>query len=316
MVTQYPSSYKDDFINYKPKEYMLLRPKGKRYELINIYKQKVLSGRYDTIYYNEFGIIGKRGHKYVLYDSYLQKKKFKGMQSVYFYRDGIEMLNREGAGYYQINGERIEAFPKIVYSLCGTVYERRYTLKKDEHKKEYPYYMLYGYGGFASEYESEKAYYLSDRSAEETLSFVNGKHRIVWDENDSFTGTIYSYPELIRVQRGNKYGLFGYSYQEKLDDVKDYTEIELEGSPFYKRMLRIYPEVYLLGEELLPVVYDNIEQQEDGLIYIYKDHKIGIYPQQKKAVYETITPQTHSFYKIIKNGRAGYLDIRTMREYY
>ena len=81
-------------------------------------------------------------------------------------------------------------------------------------------------------------------------------------------------------------------------------------------MLRIYPDVYLLGEELLPIVYDNIEQQKDGLIYIYKDHKIGIYPQQKKAVYETITPQTHSFYKIIKNGRAGYLDIRTMREYY
>ena len=139
---------------------------------------------------------------------------------------------------------------------------------------------------------------------------------VVWDENDSFTGTIYHYPELIRVQRGNKYGLFGYSYQEKLDDVKDYTEIELEGSPFYKRMLRIYPEVYLIGEELLPIVYDNIEQQKDGLIYIYKDHKIGIYPQQKKAVYEAITPQTHSFYKIIKNGREGYLDIRTMREYY
>ena len=101
--------------------------------------------------------------------------------------------------------------------------------------------------------------------------------------------SIYPHPELIRVQRGNKYGLFGYSYQEKLDG-DNYTEIELEGSPFYKRMLRIYPEVYLLGEELLPVVYDNIEQQKDGLIYIYKDHKIGIYPQQKKAVYETITP--------------------------
>jgi len=272
VVTQYPSSYKDDFINYKPEEYMLLRPKGKRYELIDIYKQKMLPGRYDTIYYNEFGIIGKRGRKFVLYDSYLQKKKFKGMQSVYFYRDGIEMLNREGAGYYQISG-------------------------------------------VASEYEAKKEHYLSDRGAEETLSFVNGKHRIVWDENDSFTGTIYPHPELIRVQQGNKYGLFGYTYQEKLDG-RDYIEIELEGSPFYKRMLRVYPDVYLIGEELLPVVYDNIEQQKDGLIYIYKDQKIGIYPQQKKAIYEKITPQTHSFYKIIKNGREGYLDIRTMREYY
>ena len=316
VAAQYPSSYTEDFVKYEPKEYMLLRPKGKRYELIDIYKQKVLSGRYDTIYYNEFGIIGKRGRKFVLYDSYLQKKEFKGMRSVYFYRDGIEMLNGEGADYYQISGERIEAFPKIVYSLCGTVHEKSYSLEKDPNKREYPYYILYSSGGFASEYEAKKEHYLSDRGAEETLSFVNGKHRIVWDENDSFTGRIYPHPELIRVQQGNKYGLFGYTYQEKLDNVKDYTEIELEGSPFYKRMLRIYPKAYLIGEELLPIVYDNIEQQKDGLIYIYKDHKIGIYPQQKKAVYEKITPQTHSFYKIIKNGRAGYLDIRTMREYY
>ena len=315
VATQYPSSYTEDFVKYEPKEYMLLRPKGKRYELIDIYKQKVLPGRYDTIYYNEFGIIGKRGRKFVLYDSYLQKKKFKGMQSVYFYRDGIEMLNREGADYYQISGERIEAFPKIVYSLCGTVHEKSYSLEKDPNKREYPYYILYSSGGFASEYEAKKEHYLSDRGAEETLSFVNGKHRIVWDENDSFTGTIYPHPELIRVQQGNKYGLFGYTYQEKLDG-RDYIEIELEGSPFYKRMLRVYPDVYLIGEELLPVVYDNIEQQKDGLIYIYKDQKIGIYPQQKKAIYEKITPQTHSFYKIIKNGREGYLDIRTMREYY
>ena len=86
MVTQYPSSYKDDFINYKPKEYMLLRPKGKRYELIDIYKQKVLSGRYDTIYYNEFGIIGKRGHKYVLYDSYLQKRNSRDAKCLFLSR--------------------------------------------------------------------------------------------------------------------------------------------------------------------------------------------------------------------------------------
>ena len=315
VATQYPSSYTEDFVKYEPKEYMLLRPKGKRYELIDIYKQKVLPGRYDTIYYNEFGIIGKRGRKFVLYDSYLQKKKFKGMRSVYFYRDGIEMLNREGADYYQISGERIETFPKIVYSLCGTVHEKSYSLEKDPNKREYPYYILYSSGGFASEYEAKKEHYLSDRGAEETLSFVNGKHRIVWDENDSFTGRIYPHPELIRVQQGNKYGLFGYTYQEKLDG-RDYIEIELEGSPFYKRMLRVYPDVYLIGEELLPVVYDNIEQQKDGLIYIYKDQKIGIYPQQKKAIYEKITPQTHSFYKIIKKGREGYLDIRTMREYY
>ena len=172
--TQYPSSYTDDFINYEPEEHLILRPKGKRYELMNTYKEKVLSGRYDTIYYNKFGIIARRGSKFVLYDSYLQKKSFKGMRSAYFYRNGIEMLNKQGAAYYTINGERIEKFPKISYSLCVTVYESRYSLKKDPKKSEHPHYMLYGFGGFASKFEAEKRNYLSDRSADETLSFING----------------------------------------------------------------------------------------------------------------------------------------------
>jgi len=172
--TQYPSSYKDNFIDYEPEEHLILRPRGKRYELMNTYKEKVLSGRYDTIYYDKFGVIARRGSKFTLYDSYLQKKSFKGMRSAYFYRDGIEMLNKQGAAYYTINGERIEKFPKISYSLCGTVYETRYSLKKDPEKSENPHYMLYGFGGFASKFEAEKRNYLSDRSADETLSFING----------------------------------------------------------------------------------------------------------------------------------------------
>ena len=67
--TQYPSSYSDDFIDYEPEEHLILRPKGKRYELMNTYKEKVLSGRYDTIYYNKFGVIGRRESKFTLYQS-------------------------------------------------------------------------------------------------------------------------------------------------------------------------------------------------------------------------------------------------------
>lgn len=76
--TQFPSSYKDDFIDYEPEEHLILRPKGKRYELMNTYKEKVLSGRYDTIYYDKFGVIARRGSKFTLYDSYLQKNRSKG----------------------------------------------------------------------------------------------------------------------------------------------------------------------------------------------------------------------------------------------
>ena len=318
--TQYPSSYKDDFIDYEPEEHLILRPKGKRYELMNTYKEKVLSGRYDTIYYNKFGIIARRGSKFTLYDSYLQKKTFKQMRSVYFYRNGIEMLNKQGAAYYTINGERIEKFPKISYSLCGTVYERRYSLKKDPKKSEYSHYMLYGFGGFASEFEAEKRNYLSDRSADETLSFIDGSRYFVWDENDFFVDNIYHHPELIRVQRGNKYGLFKYNYQEisekelYIEGIEEDKENEEEN--IFKRNVRKYPSAHLIGDEQLPIIYDNIEQHKDGLIYFYKDNKIGIYPQHKKVLYEKIEPQTHSFYHIVKKGKKGYLDIRTMKEFF
>jgi len=318
--TQFPSSYKDDFIDYEPEEHLILRPKGKRYELMNTYKEKVLSGRYDTIYYDKFGVIARRGSKFTLYDSYLQKKSFKGMRSAYFYRDGIEMLNKQGAAYYTIEGERIEKFPKISYSLCGTVYETRYSLKKDPEKSENPHYMLYGFGGFASKFEAEKRNYLSDRSADETLSFINGSRYFEWDENDFFVDNIYHHPELIRVQRGNKYGLFKYNYQkisEKelyIEGIEEDKENEEENS--FKRNVRKYASAHLIGDEQLPIIYDNIQQHKDGLIYFYKDNKIGIYPQHKKVIYEKIEPQTHSFYQIVKKGKKGYLDIRTMKEYF
>ena len=318
--TQYPSSYSDDFIDYEPEEHLILRPKGKRYELMNTYKEKVLSGRYDTIYYDKFGVIARRGSKFTLYDSYLQKKSFKGMRSAYFYRDGIEMLNKQGAAYYTISGERIEKFPKISYSLCGTVYETRYSLKKDPEKSENPHYMLYGFGGFASKFEAERRNYLSDRSADETLSFINGSRYFEWDENDFFVDNIYHHPELIRVQRGNKYGLFKYNYQEisekelYIEGIEEDKENEEENS--FKRNVRKYPSAHLIGDEQLPIIYDNIQQHKEGLIYFYKDNKIGIYPQHKKVLYDKIEPQTHSFYQIVKKGKKGYLDIRTMKEYF
>ena len=320
--TQYPSSYKDDFIDYKPEKHLIVCPKGKRYELMNTYKEKVLSGRYDTIYYDNSGIITRRGSKFTLYDSYLQKKAFKLMRSAYFYRDGIEMLNNQGAAYYTINGERIEKFPKIsyLYLLCGTVYESRYSLKKDPKKSEHPHYMLYGFGGPASDFEAERRNYLSDRSADETLSFIDGSRYFEWDGNDFFTDSIYSNPELIRVQRGNKYGLFKYNYQkisEKelyIEGIEEDKENEEENS--YKRNVRKYASAHLTGEEQLPIIYDNIQQHKDGLIYFYKDNKIGIYPQHKKVLYDKIEPQTHSFYQIVKKGKKGYLDIRTMKEYF
>ena len=79
--------------------------------LVPIKKKCFLADTIQSII-TKFGIITRKGSKFTLYDSYLQKKTFKQMRSVYFYRNGIEMLNNQGAAYYTINGERIEKIPK------------------------------------------------------------------------------------------------------------------------------------------------------------------------------------------------------------
>lgn len=67
---------------------------------------------------------------------------------------------------------------------------------------------------------------------------------------------------------------------------------------------------------LLPITFDKIEKREDQLVYIYKNGKVGIYPEQEKPLYDSIQPLTRSFYRITKNGKKGYLDIKTFQEYF
>ncbi|WP_298518687.1 hypothetical protein [uncultured Kordia sp.] len=43
---------------------------------------------------------------------------------------------------------------------------------------------------------------------------------------------------------------------------------------------------------------------------------ISVFPKQKKLTYELLEKVTKSFYKIIKNGKSGWLDITTMEEFF
>ena len=53
----------------------------------------------------------------------------------------------------------------------------------------------------------------------------------------------------------------------------------------------------------------------DGLIYFYKDKKVGLFPRDKVPVYDEIKKVTDSFYRIVKKGTPGWLDIKTNKEY-
>ena len=87
--------------------------------------------------------------------------------------------------------------------------------------------MLYELSGPAASSYVKKRFYLSDRTPEEKLSFIVGNSRVDWNSNKDYVGDNYPHPEIVRVERNGKYGLFEYDidfdmkspYKEEDSDV-------------------------------------------------------------------------------------------------
>ncbi|MDO4880674.1 MAG: hypothetical protein Q3983_05290 [Capnocytophaga sp.] len=272
---------------YDTEDFFGSRPNGKKYDLINIFNEKVLPKSYDTIFYNSNGIITRNDKNVEIYNNYFNKLKFSDLKSAYFYRTGVEVLDKNGAGYYQMTGKPIEKFPKISYALCGTVGYYRYKIEKEGDD----YVLKYRASGATRPFS--KDYYLIESPEYKEVTFIDGNTIFNWDGNSSFVGEKYGYPELLRIRKRKKYGLVEYKLDYEENNIK-----------------------VIKGKIKLPFEYDDIKQQSDGLIYIYQGKKVGIYPQQTIPPYDYIERKTNSFYEIKKDGKRGYLDIQTFKEYF
>lgn len=78
----------------------------------------------------------------------------------------------------------------------------------------------------------------------------------------------------------------------------------------------VYPTLKITGKTILPINNDSIIMRSDGLIYFYKGKKVGLFPRDKTPTYDEIKQVTTSFYRIVKNGITGWLDIKTDKEYW
>ncbi|WP_148091733.1 hypothetical protein [Tannerella forsythia] len=77
-----------------------------------------------------------------------------------------------------------------------------------------------------------------------------------------------------------------------------------------------YPSKSIVWKIVLPLVNDSITFGKDGLFYFHNEGKIGIFPRHTTAQYDEIKQHPRSFYHIVRDGRKGWLDIRTNREYF
>ena len=278
-------SYYANFSNFYAKGMFISYKRNNGYELINNLGTNLLSQTYDTLYFNDYAIVGKKANEFSVYNLLLEKQPIKGIKALYLYNsyDYVEILTSKGAYYYSFSEKKpLRRVDMKLENWCPVgKHDVSVSIEKDT-TAPHPYTLLLAYHieGF-----QDKKFPLIDRTADEELSLLSLGAELPFIRKVK-TPSGYC----VVVKKNGKYGLMNYPYHEDAQPLE--------------------------ANVLLPITFDKIEKREDQLVYIYKNGKVGIYPEQEKPLYDSIQPLTHSFYRITKNGKQGYLDIRTFKEYF
>ncbi len=305
---KYKPDYDDMFSGFSHynhhHDYEMLRQKNDKYELISCYGRKLIDKAYDTIVFNGYFVIGRDSDKTDIYNACFEKVEINSLKAAYLYRTKVEVLTDSGAYYLDADFNIIMKFPAVHYTLCGTVFSTTYEMIT--YKSSCNIKMQVG--GMASEVQDIYEFYFEKQKQRDKITFLNDRSYYSWDDNDKYMGNYYGYPELLKVKRGKRYGIFKcdyeHSYDLALDTIKDWKGHTVNHLPDFKDL-----------KEVLPVVYDSIIYNY-GLIFYYKKNKVGIFPRDKDVYYDKIERVTHSFYAILRNEKKGWWDRVTNREYF
>ena len=255
-----------------------------RYKLINTFNRNVLKETFDSIAYDSRFIICKRNDSISVYNLYLEKlnigQLIEAKELTRFSTGCIEALTTSGPAYYGEQGKRIAKPEK---------------------------------SGPGVREERDETFLLTDCQPGDSLTFMNGRSEYSYDGNSYYIDKMYLSPGLLKIQRNGRFGLVKYNYEQD-DQVRPHESVKNDDG--YKRPLLTYPLRSIEGELVLPVDNDSIVHSNDGLILFYKQGRMGIFPRHKQPVYEELKQQTQSYYHIVKDGKAGWLNINTNKEYF
>ncbi|WP_157972807.1 hypothetical protein [Aureibaculum luteum] len=302
---------------FNPEDFYKLQKDSNQYRLVNNYGTDKLKKAFDSILISPQYIIGKTSSSTSIYNFALKSIEVPSLQQVYFYHSGIEILDAEGAYYLDSEGNKIRTLPPVSYFVCGTVSSSEYRIQKNKDLKT-PFSISTSSGSFGGMLYGETLQ-LRNLPKNSKVSFLDNSNHFSWDGNSSYVGEINIQPKLLKVTQNDKTGIFTYD-SEKAVTIKPPKEyfITKSGDSILKPLpTGLDKKGYVKVTEALPLVYDNIEMNtKDGLIYFYKEGKVGIYPNHKTTQFDSIEQITRSFYKISKDGKQGWLDIKTFNEYY
>ena len=303
-----------DFTQYFIKRYYGLRKtENNKVQLINRLGENVLGEDYDHISYADRFIIAQTKDKIDVFNLYLNKLNLGKIKvarevprSVY---GRIEVLNDEGAGYYDEFQQKASKPIRRILGVCGTVSHWSYDIVNEKGV----YMMQKTSTGPGWEYQEKVKFILTDCQPDDSVLIINGSKNFSYNANYGINGEIKINPSLIKVGRNGKFGILRYNYDF---DKNIQPKIVANKPDNYPLELHYYPTQKVKGEILLPIENDSIIMQQDGMILFYKDGKIGIFGRDKTPVFEELTQQTKSFYYFRKDGKEGWIDRETDTEYF
>lgn len=303
-----------DFTQYFIKRYYGLRKtENNKVQLINRLGENVLGEDYDHISYDDRFIIAQTKDKIDVFNLYLNKLnlgKIKVAREVPRSVCGrIEVLNDEGAAYYDEFQQKASKPIRRILGVCGTVSHWSYDIVNEKGV----YMMQKTSTGPGWEYQEKVKFILTDCQPDDSVLIINGSKNFSYNANYGINGEIKINPSLIKVGRNGKFGILRYNYDF---DKNIQPKIVANKPDHYPLELHYYPTQKVKGEILLPIENDSIIMQQDGMILFYKDGKIGIFGRDKTPVFEELTQQTKSFYYFRKDGKEGWIDRETDTEYF
>lgn len=312
-------NYDDSYAEY----YYKLKQEGDAYRLINKKGKDIFNRTFDTIIKNQYFIKTVQENTISLYKvKNLEHILIPNLKQAYFMRDGLDVLTSDGAQYYDNTVSKIDNFPELELFKCGTVYSKEYSLKYNEKTKKYSVHLSEGpFGAAINETILE---FIGIPENIEYISFVSGANYTSESVNNDYE--IYS--NIIKIVKDGKSGLYSYNIDEAIYPKKKkkvhkpaYEVSKVTGDTIYN-----VPEIIPISfskkgtvavKEVLPIVYDSIKQHPlNGLVYLYKDDKKGLYPNYIQTDFSSLDEKTKSFYSIHKNGKWGWLDLRNYKEYF
>ena len=303
-----------DFTQYFIKRYYGLRKtENNKVQLINRLGENVLGEDYDHISYADRFIIAQTKDKIDVFNLYLNKLnlgKIKVAREVPRSVCGrIEVLNDEGAGYYDEFQQKASKPIRRILGVCGTVDHWSYEIVNEKGV----YMMQKTSTGPGWGYQEKVKFILTDCQPGDSVSIIDGSKKFSYNANYGINGEIAINPSLIKVGRNGKFGILHYDYHL---DKNIQPQIVANKPDNYPLEFHYYPTQKVKGEILLPIENDSIVMQQDGMILFYKDGKIGIFGRDKTPVFEELTQQTKSFYYFRKEGKEGWIDRETDTEYF